>query len=105
VAQSADDVAGRFDASDTPPALGPMAMRDGNAIVAGFNYNNPVFFDFDSWKRSNNDISVQNAAFRASVARGYAIFFERPMWISDVSWFNSIGMGNPYKRACAICHS
>jgi hypothetical protein len=105
VAQSADKVAGRFDASDTPRALGPAAMRDGNAIVAGFNYNNPVFFDFESWKASNNDISSENAEFRASVARGYEIFFERPMWISDVSWFNSIGMGNPYKRACAICHS
>src|SRR5690606_41045472 len=27
------------------------------------------------------------------------------MWIRDVAWFNSIGMGNPYKRTCAICHS
>jgi hypothetical protein len=105
VAQSADNVAGSFSASDTPRALGPAAMRDGDAIVAGFNYNNPVFFDFDSWKTSNNDIGADSADFRASVTRGYAIFFERPMWISDVSWFNSIGMGNPYKRACAICHS
>jgi hypothetical protein len=105
VAQAADKVAGSFTANDTPRALGPAAMRDGDAIVAGFNYNNPVFFDFESWKTSNNDIGAENAEFRASVARGYAIFFERPMWISDVSWFNSIGMGNPYKRACAICHS
>lgn len=104
-AQSADKVAGSFTATDTPAALGPVAMRDGSAIVAGFNYNNPVFFDFDSWKAPNNDVSAENAEFRASVARGYAIFFERPMWISDVAWFNSIGMGNPYKRACAICHS
>ena len=105
VAQAADKVAGSFSASGTPRALGPAAMRDGSAIVAGFNYNNPVFFDFESWKKSNNDVRAENAEFRASVARGYAIFFERPMWISDVSWFNSIGMGNPYKRACAICHS
>lgn len=104
-AQSASTVAGRFNASDTPTALGPHAMRDGAAIVAGFNYNNPVFFDFDSWKSPNNDISGESAAFRESVARGYAIFFEKPMWISDVAWFNSIGMGNPYKRTCAICHS
>jgi cytochrome c peroxidase len=61
--------------------------------------------DFDSWKTSSNDIATENAEFRSSVARGYSIFFERPMWISDVPWFNSIGMGNPYKRACAICHS
>lgn len=105
VAQASDKVAGSFSASDTPRALGPAAMRDGSAILAGFNYNNPVFFDFESWKTSNNDIGAQSAELRASVARGYAIFFERPMWISDVSWFNSIGMGNPYKRACAICHS
>lgn len=104
-AQASDSVAGSFNVSGTPAALGPAAMRDGDAIVAGFNYNNPIFFDFEAWKTSNNDVSPENAQFRASVARGYSIFFERPLWISDVSWFNSIGMGNPYKRACAICHS
>jgi cytochrome c peroxidase len=80
-------------------------LRDGEAIVAGFNYNNPVFFSFDEWKTPQAGDTPAQAEFRASVARGYDVFFVRPMWISDVAWFNSIGMGNPYKRTCAICHS
>jgi len=104
-AQVSHPLAGSFTASGTPKALGPAALRDGQAIVAGFNYNNPVFFSFDEWKTPQPGDTPEQAAFRASVARGYDVFFVRPMWISDVSWFNSIGMGNPYKRTCAICHS
>lgn len=104
-AQASHPLAGSFLEKDTPRALGPVALRDGRAIVSGFNYNNPVFFSFDEWKTPRAGDTPEQAGFRASVARGYAVFFERPLWISDVAWFNSIGMGNPYKRACAICHS
>lgn len=104
-AQVSHPLAGSFHAPGTPRALGPIAMRDGKAIVAGFNYNNPVFFSFDEWKTPKRGDTPEQAEFRASVARGYDVFFVRPMWISDVAWFNSIGMGNPYKRTCAICHS
>jgi hypothetical protein len=104
-AQASHPLAGSFYASGTPKALGPIALRDGKAIVAGFNYNNPVFFSFDEWKTPRPGDTPEQAAFKASVARGYDVFFVRPMWISDVAWFSSIGMGNPYKRACAICHS
>jgi len=104
-AQADHPVAGSFDAPGTPPALGPQALAKGRAILAGFNYNAPVFFQFDDWRTPKAGETPEQAAFRASVARGYDVFFLRPMWISDVAWFNSIGMGNPYKRTCAICHS
>jgi hypothetical protein len=104
-AQASHPLGGNFYAPDTPKALGPVAMRDGRAILAGFNYNNPQFFSFDEWKTPRPGATPEQSEFRASVARGYDVFFIRPMWISDVSWFNSIGMGNPYKRTCAICHS
>jgi hypothetical protein len=104
-AQASHPLGGSFAEAGTPKALGPAALRDGKAIVSGFNYNNPVFFSFDEWKTPRAGDSPEQAEFRASVARGYDVFFVRPLWISDVAWFSSIGMGNPYKRACAICHS
>jgi hypothetical protein len=104
-AQSAHPLGGDLMAADAPPALGPRALAKGPAIVAGFNWNNPVFLSFDTWRNPRTGDSREQAEFRASVARGYDIFFQRPFWIRDVAWFNSIGMGNPYKRTCAICHS
>lgn len=87
-----------------PPALGPMALVTGESILPGNNWETPVFMLFDTWREPPGETAEQRE-FRASVARGYDFFMERPMWIRDVAWFNSIGMGNPYKRNCAICHS
>ena len=47
----------------------------------------------------------QQKAFRDSVARGYELFNERDILIRDVSNYNSIGLGNPYKQPCANCHN
>lgn len=104
-AQTAHPLGGDLMAADAPPALGPRALAREPAIVAGFNWNNPVFLSFDTWRKPKPGDSRQQSEFRASAARGYDIFFQRPFWIRDVAWFNSIGMGNPYKRTCAICHS
>jgi hypothetical protein len=103
-AQESHNLGGSLVEEGSPPALGPMALVTGESIVGGFNWRSPVFFDFDSWRDPPGE-TQQQRDFRASVARGYDIFFDRPMWIRDVAWFNSIGMGNPYKRSCAICHS
>lgn len=104
VAQESHVVGGSLVEEGAPPALGPMALVFGESIVGGNNWQNPVFMSFESWRDPPGETQEQRD-FRASVARGYDIFFERPMWIRDVAWFNSIGMGNPYKRTCAICHS
>lgn len=104
-AQDWHTLAGPLTGGDAPPALGPQAMAEGDAIVAGNNWNTPVFWLFDSWLDSQDAETDEQREFRASVARGNELFLERPMWIRDVTWFNTIGMGNPYKRNCAICHS
>ena len=49
--------------------------------------------------------AAAQASFRASVARGYDIFFNRPFWIRDVSHINTVGFGNPAKRTCVTCHN
>jgi cytochrome c peroxidase len=57
----------------------------------------PVFLSFDKWKT--------DTAFRQSVARGNDIFLNRTFWVRDVAHINSIGLGNPAKRSCAVCHN
>lgn len=104
VAQDTHVKGGSLTESGPPPALGPMALVTGKSILPGNNWTNPVFLSFDSWRDPPGETQEQRD-FRASVARGYDAFFVRPMWIRDVAWFTSIGMGNPYKRTCAICHS
>jgi hypothetical protein len=94
VAQDWHKSAGSLTEPTAPPALGPRALERGKS-----------FLSFDSWRTPQEGETKEQREFRASVARGYDVFFLRPMWIRDVAWFNSIGMGNPYKRTCAICHS
>ncbi|HEY6640558.1 hypothetical protein [Povalibacter sp.] len=104
VAQQTHRVGGSLTGLNAPPALGPMALATGKSILPGNNWTTPVFMSFDSWREPAGETQEQKD-FRSSVARGYDVFFVRPMWIRDVAWFTSIGMGNPYKRTCAICHS
>lgn len=104
VAQDWHKIGGSLIEKGAPPALGPMALVNGESILPGNNWTNPVFLSFDAWRDAPGETEEQRK-FRESVARGYDIFFLRPMWIRDVAWFSSIGMGNPYKRTCAICHS
>ena len=49
--------------------------------------------------------SDPQAEFRASVARGNDIFLNRRFWVKDVAHINSIGLANPAKRTCAVCHN
>ncbi len=102
-AQDFHNVAGSLTEPNGPPALGPMALQKGQSIINGNNWRSVTFLDFEAWR--NDKPKTAQEEFRASVARGNDIFLERPIWISDVTGFNSIGMGNPYKRTCVICHS
>ena len=102
-AQDFHNVAGSLTEPGGPPALGPEALRDGRSIINGNNWRSVTFLDFEAWR--TDEPKDEQEAFRASVARGNDLFLERPIWISEVTGFNSIGMGNPYKRTCVICHS
>lgn len=105
VAQKSDAVGGLLQYKGGPPALGPEAMRDGQQGVLADYLDNPVFKSFAMWKASAPAEAPKQRAFRASVARGFDIFFTRPFWIRDVQHINTVGLGNPAKRTCATCHN
>ena len=79
-----------------PGALGPMNLFREMAGVLN-SPAKPVFLFFDEWKNQTE--------FRQSVARGNDIFLNRTFWVRDVAHINSIGLGNPAKRSCAVCHN
>ncbi len=105
VAQTWSNVIGRLGGPGEPPALGPEPLATARPHVSGNNWNTPVFGTFDAWVKPRKGETRAQRAFKDSVIRGYEIFTERPLWIRDVAHFNTIGMGNPYKRNCTICHS
>jgi hypothetical protein len=95
-AQVFDKSAGALIEADGPGALGPLNLFRETAGVLN-SPAKPVFLSFDRWKSA--------AEFRRSVARGNDIFLNRTFWVKDVAHINSIGLGNPAKRSCAVCHN
>jgi cytochrome c peroxidase len=81
---------------DGPGALGPLNLFLEAAGVLN-SPTKPVFLSFERWKTESE--------FRQSVARGNDIFLNRTFWVRDVAHINSIGLGNPAKRSCAVCHN
>ncbi len=89
-----------------PKALGVLAMRDGKHHVNGNDRDTGVFFTFEEWTpKPGTQPRTEQEAFRASVARGNDIFFNRAFWINEVVGMNNIRVGNPYKQTCAFCHN
>jgi hypothetical protein len=93
------------DAKGYPNAVGPTNLANGRTGVLGDNYRTPVFLFFDEWKRPADARLDPEAAFRASVARGSDVFFDRPFWITGAMHINTVGLGSPAKRTCATCHN
>jgi len=95
-AQIYDNSAKDLAEANGPGALGPMNLFREMAGVLN-SPAKPVFLFFDEWKNQTE--------FRQSVARGNDIFLNRTFWVRDVAHINSIGLGNPAKRSCALCHN
>ena len=95
-AQIFDNSAKDLIEANGPGALGPMNLFREMAGVLN-SPAKPVFLFFDHWKSETE--------FRQSVARGNDIFLNRTFWVKDVAHINSIGLGNPAKRSCAVCHN
>lgn len=95
-AQVWDNGAKDLTEANGPGALGPLnLLREKEGILNS--PNKPVFLSFDSWK--------SDTELRRSVARGNDIFLNRNFWVRDVAHINSIGLANPAKRSCAVCHN
>ena len=86
-----------------PAALGPANVARHSVHVLN-GPKTPAFHFFDAWL-ARSTTSDPQADFRASVARGNDIFLNRRFWVKDVAHINSIGLANPAKRTCAVCHN
>jgi hypothetical protein len=102
-AQAWDKTGGSLVEPNGPKALGPVNLMTNPAGVLN-SPRTPAFWSFDSWKTGMSG-SGDQAEFRSSVARGYDIFLNRRFWVKNVTHINSIGLGNPAKRSCAVCHN
>ncbi|MFM2124806.1 MAG: hypothetical protein RL328_1257, partial [Acidobacteriota bacterium] len=94
MAQVHDGGIGKLVTPGAPPALGPLAMRDGKAGQS----SGAAFQSFDMWKGSSN-------ATMASIARGADLFMNRKFSIRDTAYINTASAGNPVQRTCATCHN
>jgi hypothetical protein len=103
MAQSWDKRGGSLVEPNGPAALGPANVARHEVHVLN-GAKTPGFHFFDMWMPSSPPADPQ-AAFRASVARGNDIFINRRFWVKDVAHINSIGLANPAKRSCAVCHN
>ena len=103
VAQVWDTRGGSLIEPNGPAALGPanVARHDVHVLNSA---KTPGFHFFDMWLQQRATADPQ-AEFRASVARGNDIFLNRRFWVKDVAHINSIGLANPAKRTCAVCHN
>ena len=104
-AQVEDKLGGNLVEPGGPSGLGPLNLSKADTGFSGEAIDTPVFQHFDQWKDKKEDPSSATAAFRASVARGSDLFVQRTFLVRDVAGINNIGVGNPAKRACALCHN
>jgi hypothetical protein len=104
-AQETDLWGDDFSLPGTPAALGTLNLQQSPSGVLGDNFGNPAFKSFAQWLQPAAVLSDPAASFRASVIRGYDVFFNRPFWIRDVTHINTVGLGNPAKRTCVTCHN
>ena len=104
-AQGIDAVGDDFSLPQMPPALGARELLETRSGILGDNFGTPVFKSFAVWTAHAADTAPATEEFRESVIRGYAVFFNRPFWISDATHINTVGLGNPAKRTCVTCHN
>lgn len=67
--------------------------------------NNPIWGEFSAWATPAAGGGEAQQAFRASVARGAALFAGRQFLVSDSAGITDVGFGNPVRNSCAFCHN
>ncbi|MEO6339188.1 MAG: hypothetical protein ABIO39_04030 [Caulobacteraceae bacterium] len=105
VAQTRHVKAGNLVEPGGPKGLGPLAMQRETPGILANRANEFLFMSFEGWAGAKDVKPGSQAAFRASVARGAALFQTRTIWVKDVYNFNTLGVGNPQKRNCVGCHN
>jgi cytochrome c peroxidase len=90
-AQASDVRGGLLTEKDGPVVLGTDNLASGNAGIRGAR-DERVVLSFDVWKKRQGDVDVQRD-FRASVARGSAVFFTRRFRAGNET------------MTCASCHT
>jgi hypothetical protein len=81
---------------------GPDALARAPAGKLQSTKSNPIWGEFSAWAAAGGD---PQAEFRASVARGAAIFTGRQFLVSDSAGITDVGFGNPVRNSCAFCHN
>jgi hypothetical protein len=105
-AQVEDKTAGNLIEAGGPSGLGPYNLAKADIGFSGEAIDTPVFQRFDQWQSKGDPETASDAArFRASVARGQDLFITKTFLVRDVAGINHLGVGNPAKRACALCHN
>ena len=90
---------------------GPLGLGPYNLMKADIGYNGesiatPTFQHFDQWQgKAGVPPASSSAQFRESVARGANLFIAKVFLIRDVYGITHLGLGNPVKRSCALCHN
>jgi hypothetical protein len=103
-AQQSDARGGPLDAGGAEG--GPAKLAYSQAGQLGDLGGHPVWSEFQAWEKPAPGLTPEQAAFRASVARGAKIFRDKTFLISDSSGINApIGFGNPVRNSCVFCHN
>jgi hypothetical protein len=104
VAQSADQRGGALTEAGAQGGPDALAAAKPGVLKSG---QNPQWSEFGSWAVAADAPTPTDpqAAFRASVARGAALFRDRTFLISDSAGLNSMNFGNPTRDSCNFCHN
>jgi len=102
-AQQSDAKGGALDAGGAEGGAAKLANSQAGQLGS---YGHPVWSEFAAWEKSAPGLTPEQAAWRASVARGAKLFRDKTFLISDSAGINSpIGFGNPVRNGCAFCHN
>ncbi len=105
IAQGSDNVGGDLTEVDGPQTLGAWNLARAKLPTAKSPYE-AVFFTSNDW-RPSSDTAVKptpQSDFRASVARGNAIFSSHMFTISETANLTDRPSSKPIEGTCSTCH-
>jgi len=102
-AQQIDAKGGALDADGAGGGAGTLANSKAGQLGS---IGKAVWSEFEAWEKPFPSLGPEQAAFRASVARGARVFRDKTFLIADSAGINSpIGFGNPVRNSCVFCHN